>query len=173
MNITLEIFKIGLPAILVGGACIFTIFHFLKNEKDKMTQQIKLESLKSSLALKLQAYERIILFLERMTPANAVLRFDLQNINALQFEKELIGAIRQEFDHNITQQIYVSNEAWNLVKMTKESVIQGIIKTAAECEATCTATQFGQRLLESEAGYPHLVAETILFVKKEVQGLFY
>lgn len=172
MNITLEIFKIGLPAVVVAATCVFTLFYFLKNEREKMSQQIKLESLKSNVALKLQAYERIILFLERITPRSAVLRFNLQNINALQLQKELIGAIRQEFDHNITQQIYVSNEAWNLVKAAKESVIQGIIKTAAECDADSSASEFGQLLLGSEAGNPAQVAAAILFIKKEVQELF-
>jgi len=133
---------------------------------------LKQENTKTAIGLKLQAYERIILFLERIHPRNSILRFNLQDANALQLQKELIGAIRQEFDHNITQQLYVSNETWNLVKSAKESVLAGINKTASGMTAEATATELAARLLETEAGNPSQVNMAILFIKKEAQELF-
>jgi len=172
MNNTLEILKISLPGIIVAAASIFIIFHFLKNERKKMTLQLKQETNKTVISMKLQACERIVLFLERITPRNAVLRFDLQDVSAKQLEKELIGSVRQEFDHNITQQLYVSNEAWNLVKAARESVIHEIIKSASGLRTDATAKELGSLLLESEAGNPPQVAAAILLIKKEVHELF-
>jgi hypothetical protein len=167
-----EIIKITLPAIIVAASCLFLIVNFLKNEQKKLVATQKQENTKTAIGLKLQAYERIILFLERIHPRNSLLRFNLQDANALQLQKELIGAIRQEFDHNITQQLYVSNEAWSLVKSAKESVLMEINKTASGLATDATATELAARLLETEAGNPPQVNVAILFIKKEAQDLF-
>lgn len=172
MNTILELLKISLPATIVAASCLFLIVYFLKNEQKKLAATLKQESMKTAIGLKLQAYERIILFLERIHPRNSLLRFNLQDSNALQLQKELIGTIRQEFDHNITQQLYVSNEAWNLVKSAKESVLMGINKSASSLATNATATKLATRLLETEDGNPLQVNAAILFIKKEVQDLF-
>lgn len=172
MSDIVEIIKISLPSIIVASACVFIINHFLKNEQRKIAFTLKLESVKTSLSLKLQAYERIILFLERINPHNSVMRFNLQEVSALQLQKELINAVRQEFEHNITQQLYISNEAWNLVKSAKESVLAEIIKTASRLAPDATATELASHLLESETGNTSQLHVAILFIKKEAQDLF-
>lgn len=172
MSEATEIIKISLPAIVVATSCVIIIIRFLKNDTLKMTSALNQENQKIIITLRLQAYERIILFLERIHLRNLIMRFNVQVESALQLQHEMNTSIRQEFDHNITQQLYISNEAWNLVKSVKESVLTGINTTASGLAPEATATELASHLLLSEAGNPSQVNIAILFIKKEVQELF-
>lgn len=120
-----------IPALLVLGAMFLLIKKFL--DRDYRLKLIETKQLlqKDVLPLRLQAYERLVLFLERISPQSLLMRTNKPNMTSLQLQSELLTAIRTEFEHNLSQQIYMSNVAWEQVKIAKEEVTK-IVNTASE-----------------------------------------
>lgn len=117
------------PAALVLGACYLMVKRFLDNESKLKLIELKKGMQKETLPLRFQAYERLILLLERITPNNLLVRVNRNGATAREIQIELITTIRAEFDHNLTQQLYVSSQAWEVTRNAKEDVIK-IIKIA-------------------------------------------
>lgn len=83
------------------------------------------------LQLRLQAYERMVLYCERITPENLLMRVRPEGLNVAEYKLTLMLNIRQEYEHNVTQQIYLSNQLWQIIKLAGEDTI-GLISLAAE-----------------------------------------
>ena len=92
--------------------------------------EAKLQSQKDIIPLRLQAYERLTVFLERISLNNLLGRVYQPGLTVREFHLELLSSIRAEFEHNISQQIYVSQEVWNSVRSAREEIVK-IINTAA------------------------------------------
>jgi hypothetical protein len=92
------------------------------------------ENQKQALPLKLQAYERLSLLLERINPSKLLIRVAPLNDIKQDYQNLLIHHIEQEFEHNLTQQIYVSDECWTIIVTAKNSIIQNIRKTTLNNE---------------------------------------
>ena len=120
MEIIIEFAKLLLPAAAVLYAMYLTTKSFLDREMTQKLVDIKLKNTDTILPIRLQAYERICLFLERITPNNLIIRLNQANFTAREFQQVLLSEIRQEYNHNVTQQVYVSDEAWELVASAKE-----------------------------------------------------
>jgi len=131
MNVLIEFGKILLPAILVLYAMYITIKSILIKELDQKKLELKVESSKTILPIRLQAYERLALFLERISPNNLILRLNSSELNSREFQHVLLHEIREEFNHNLSQQIYISEELWDLVSKTVDQII-ALINTSAE-----------------------------------------
>ncbi len=123
--------------------------------------------------VRLQAYERLTLFLERISPNHLLMRTAQGNKSANDLRQELLRNIREEFEHNLTQQIYVSNNAWEMVKKAKEEMVK-VINTEAEqlpsdASAIDLSKQIFKRCSQMER-LPTQVASTQL--KSEARKLF-
>jgi len=81
---------------------------------------MKAKTRKKFWSWELQAYERLILLMERITPDNLIMRIDSTGMNTNEFHLELLSNIRAEFDHNISQQLYVSDLVWQDVYNAKK-----------------------------------------------------
>ena len=104
-------------------------YHYLKvYTMEKM--KLKNENSNRTLPLRLQAYERLALFCERISPENMLLRFRKDATTGKDLEQLLILAIKQEYDHNLTQQIYVSESLWSIIEICKNQVIELIARAA-------------------------------------------
>lgn len=103
----------------------------MENEEKRRSYFLKKETQKSALPIRLQAYERISLFLERITPDRLLVRVSSKGLNVRQYRALLVQNIRAEFEHNLSQQIYLSDEAWRLV-VTAKSATVGIINNLAD-----------------------------------------
>lgn len=119
-----------LPALLTGIIAFYFFKLHTANEEGRRRYLLHKETHKSILPIRLQAYERITLFLERMAPQKLLLRVPPISDQTSAYENLLIATIEQEFDHNISQQIYMSDEGWNIVKAAKNATIQVIRKAA-------------------------------------------
>ncbi len=130
MDTLLEIIKITVPALVVFlTVYILMKYHYMKvYTMEKM--KLKNENSNKTLPLRLQAYERLALFCERITPENMLLRFRKDATTGKDLEQLLILAIKQEYDHNLTQQIYVSESLWSIIKMCKNQVIELVARAA-------------------------------------------
>jgi len=112
-------------------------FDFLRNEQDlqrlKLSVDKKINSDKIIIAHKLQAYERMALFLERISPPNLITRSIIPGQKAKDLQMQLLRIIREEYEHNLSQQIYISSSSWELIKTAKEEV-SGLINSSMDAE---------------------------------------
>lgn len=126
MDIVFDILKYALPSIFLLILCYMMLTNFMENEEKRRSYFLKKETQKSALPIRLQAYERLSLFLERITPDRLLVRLHSQGLTSQQYQNLLTETIRAEFEHNLSQQIYVSDEAWKLLVDAKSATV-GII----------------------------------------------
>ncbi len=148
MNQIFEVIMYTLPAVVVFLAAYFLLKEFFYQESKKREIDIKLEKVKIAMPIRLQAYERIILFLERISPANLVMRVHQQGVSSAEFQRVLVQTIREEYSHNLSQQLYISPKAWEMVKTAREEMIRQINTSAAQLTAEATSTDLSNKLLE-------------------------
>ena len=125
----IELLSYTIPAIITGVVAYYFFDAHLKNDELRRKYRLMQQSQQQALPLRLQAYERLSLFLERISPANLLIRISPLNDDKNQYENLLINMIDQEFEHNLTQQIYITNEAWTIIRTAKNATIQIIRKT--------------------------------------------
>lgn len=160
-----------LPAIVVGLIAYYFFKGHTANEEGRRRYLLHVDSQKQILPMRIQAYERITLFLERLDPNNILLRVKPIGDHVESYENLLVKNIDQEFEHNLTQQLYVSSECWNFVKTSKNATIQAI-RQAAMNEKVDTATKLRETLLNHFMGEITPSQKALAFVKKEVANLF-
>jgi hypothetical protein len=125
-----QILLILIPASLVLFGMYITVRSMIIGQNETKQIESKAESRKISLPMQLQAYERICLLLERISLQNILVRLNGKAINVGDFQQVLVSEIREEFNHNLSQQVYMSDAAWEQVKNTVEQTI-GIVNEAA------------------------------------------
>jgi hypothetical protein len=151
---------------------------FLKQEQEltrmKMQQDGKTEQMKSVLNSKLQAYERMTLFVERINPPNLIPRVLTPGLTAPLLLAKLQQTIREEFEHNLSQQIYVTDHTWELIKAAKENILQVINQAGNQTGGNkANAADLAQRILVS--GFEKdsdPVEKALASLKKDVRELF-
>lgn len=116
------------PAIVVGVVAYYFFNRFMENEDGRRRFLLHKDAQANTLPLRLQAYERLTLFLERIQPAQLLLRVKPAG-DKNDYERLLVAQIEQEFEHNLSQQIYMSSECWNVIKSAKNSTIKLIRQT--------------------------------------------
>jgi hypothetical protein len=125
----IELLAYTLPALITGIIAYYFFNAHLKNEEGRRRFLLQKELQKEALPLRLQAYERMVLFLERINPAKLLIRIAPFSDDKNAYENFLIQQIEQEFEHNLTQQIYLSEDCWTVITTAKNSIIQNIRKS--------------------------------------------
>jgi hypothetical protein len=183
MELFISLLQATIPAVIVGGLAYFMIRIMLKNNRDHMAlvleqfridqqrqqNEKKNQAQKLLLPVRLQAYERMVLFLERIQPAGLVTRLIGQGDSAGQFQMLLIRTIREEFEHNLSQQLYVSEPAWQMVKGAREEVVQLINRSAGSLPADAGAADLAREVI---VGKIFLIEEAVARLKEEVGEYF-
>src|ERR1035441_2354965 len=137
-----------IPAGIVLGAAYLLVKNFLDNDYRIRLLEVKKAMAKDMLPLRLQAYERLVLFLERISPANLLIRVNETNMSARDFQNALLITIRAEYEHNMAQQIYITSLSWELVKMAKEDMIKVINVAANEVGENGTAIDLSREIFQ-------------------------
>jgi hypothetical protein len=148
METFVEILKILLPALLVMITAWLVIRNMLRDDQDRRRQDLLLQTVKTVTPLRLQAYERVVLFLERISPESLIMRTARPDLTAQQMHSALISNVRSEYEHNLSQQIYISNEAWEMVKNARGTVVRIINGVAMKLPPTATGEELSRMLLE-------------------------
>lgn len=143
---TFEIVKIILPAGIVFLTTYYLVKNFLDHETRKKTLDLKLANQTVLTPIRLQAYERVVLFLERINPSAMVMRVN-KNTSAGIFQAELLKTIRTEFEHNLSQQIYMSGKSWEAVVKAKEETIKIINVSASKVNAESNGMELAQTIV--------------------------
>jgi hypothetical protein len=160
-----------LPAIVVGLVAYYFFKGHTANEEGRRRYLIQKEAQNKILPMRLQAYERITLFLERIDPNKILIRVKPFADDVQKYEELLIKNIEQEFEHNLTQQIYLTNECWNLVNAAKNATIH-VIRQAAMHEKIRNADSMREWLLRNFMEDVTPSQKALMYVRKEVSELF-
>lgn len=166
----LELLKYTVPALIVFFTAYFLIRSFVKNDQEKRKNEIRMMNQKTITPIKLQAYERVVLFLERISPESLILRVNEPNLTSAQFQSNMLATIRGEFEHNLSQQIYMSNKAWEVVKSAKANIVKIINSSSDKVKAESPSFELSKVILESMMNVnktPSMVA--IEFLKSEME----
>lgn len=123
------------------------------------------------LPLRLQAYERMALFLERIEPNQLVMRIHAPGLTVAQEQNLLLTAIRSEFEHNLSQQIYLSNSVWNEVCNAKDDIMEIINTVAEQMDADTTGQTFAESLLIAASQKP-VVEKALNILKADMHKMF-
>lgn len=169
----LEVLKYTVPS-LVLFLTVFYIFHSYFEDMEKQRQvKTALKNRKLITPLRLQAYERVILLLERISPESLIMRISITGMTCKQLQTEMLSSIRAEFDHNLSQQLYISNEAWEQVKMARANTIKLINTCAEKIPGESLSVHLSTAILEEVMEMEKSPSATSIdFLKKEVQKLF-
>jgi len=170
MDAFIEILKIILPAGAVFAAAYLIVKRFLDNDQKQREMDLKKSNQTLITPLKIQAYERIIIFLERIHPNTLVVRTNKNGFSAQQLHLELIKTIKSEYEHNLSQQIYMSPGAWELVKNAKEEVMKLINISATKVAQDRSSNDLAMVILNVSSNLDKKLPSEIAidFVKKEI-----
>lgn len=160
-----------LPAIVVGLVAYYFFKGHTANEEGRRRYLIQKEAQNKILPLRLQSYERITLFLERIDPNKLLIRVKPFSDEISKYEELLIRNIEQEFDHNLTQQIYLSQECWNLVNAAKNATIH-IIRQAVMHQKDGNADSMREYVLRNFLEEITPSQKALVYVRKEVSEMF-
>jgi len=148
METFLEILKYILPSLIVFGATYFVLSKYLDNDYRKQLLMLRRENQKETTPLRLQAFERVVLFLERISMDKLVLRVHKPGMSGKLLQAELIRTINEEFNHNLTQQVYISSSSWASVKRAKDESIKVINIAGNRIDSVSTGADLGQKVFE-------------------------
>ena len=167
-----EILKIVLPALLVFLAGYLALVAMIKNDANRRKSELVFNNIKVTLPIRLQAYERLILLLERISPESIIVRVNKRDMLASDMQAALLGTIRAEWEHNLSQQLYVSNEAWEMVRNAKENIVKLINISSDRVNPNETALILSQKILETMVELDtNPVSYAVDFLKKEVKEI--
>jgi hypothetical protein len=148
MDIVADILKITIPALIVFLTAWILIRNMIRNDQDKRRQELVLQNSRTVTPIKLQAYERIVLLLERISLESLLVRVSSSDMTASQLHSTLLNTIRSEFEHNLSQQIYMSQQAWEVVRNARSNMIKIINSEAEKIAADATGMALSKQLLE-------------------------
>jgi hypothetical protein len=173
MDVVLDFVKILLPASVVLYAVYLMVRSFIVKEIELKKLEIRSRSIETVLPARLQAYERMTLFLERTSPQNLLVRINQPGLTARDFHKLLLEEIRNEYNHNVSQQIYISEEVWSTIKNAKEDLIIEINEAAQQTASDASSIELAKRIFEvALAKRVDPVGHALSELKKEIQRVF-
>ncbi len=177
MNSITYFFVDVLKFVLAGTLIFFIAWQIIKSEIEKLNQSklqdLKRASLETTLPLRLQAYERLTLFLERINPSNMLVRVHVAGTTVREIQQFLVSEIRTEHQHNITQQLYVSAQAWAVTNRIKEDTISLINNTAAGLSPDASSLELSKVILNHLAGLEENPYDAgLMLLKHDMQHFF-
>lgn len=168
----IELLKILIPAVLVVYAAYLLVRMFIVRDLELKRLEIRNKSIETVLPLRLQAYERMTLFLERIHPNNLLVRVNPGGIPAREFQQLLLSEIRNEYNHNVSQQVFMSAEVWELIRNAKEDLVLTINESAAGLNGEATSMDLSRKIFERYLARPDTILHAIEQLKKEIQQTF-
>jgi len=163
-----DILLVTIPALVVFGIVYFLMNNWFKNLLKLKLLETRDENAQLTRPLRLQAYERLMLFCERVSLQNLLLRIQSSDMSARDLKSMLVMSIQQEFEYNLSQQLYVSDKLWQIVKLAKNQLIEIITHIGMKVPPNASAEDFSQQLIlfiESQKQDPIETAK--LAIKKE------
>jgi len=176
MNVTLfliDVLKYALSGLVVLFVAFYIAGPYLEQVKTAKIPRSKNRFASHTMPLRLQAYERIILFIERINPSSLLLRIHVTDMSAYEMQHMILSEIKNEFQHNIAQQLYISNQSWSIVKKIKDDTISLINTAYNSLPESASALDLNKAVLMHLAGLQNSPYENaLILIKGDIQGLF-
>lgn len=166
----IEVLLYAVPSLITGGVAYYLFDSYFKDQQHTRRWLSQKENQKQALPLRLQAYERLALFLERISPAKLLIRVAPISENKVDYQNFLIQNIEQEYEHNMTQQIYITDECWTMVLTAKNTIIQNIRKTTLDASVT-NADQLREKILSNMLNGNSASQLALSYLKTEVTDI--
>lgn len=163
-----------IPALVVFCITYLTLRAFLNKEYRLRLIEYRQSRLRESLPIRLQAYERLTLFLERIALNNLLPRIRKGDMTVAEYRTALINNIRMEYEHNLSQQVYISSRAWGMIKIAKEEIMTIINRNAMELPPDLPGVELHKKILAemAESDEDAITARSANQLKKEVMELY-
>lgn len=161
----------AIPALITGLIAYYFFKEHIKNEDGRRRFLLQKDLQTNTIPLRLQAYERMVLFLERITPTKLLLRIPPTSSDKGSYEELLIATVEQEFEHNLSQQIYISTDCWNVISAAKNATLQ-LIRKASLSEKTDTANKLREVVLTEMVEKRAPSDAALSYIKEEVSNLW-
>ena len=165
-----QLFAYLLPAVVTGAVAFYFFKMHTNNEEGRRRYLLHKDSQTNTLPIRLQAYERMALFLERISIPSLVVRVAPKSSDKNDYENLLVRNIENEFDHNLSQQIYLTDECWNIIKAAKSATIQ-LIRKVGMSESD-SADKLREDILNQTMDKQSPSATALSYVKKEIGDLW-
>lgn len=173
MDALIEYGKILLPASVVLYAVYLMVRSFINKEIELKKLEVRSRSIETILPNRLQAYERMCLFLERISPPNLLLRLNNPIYSAKELHKILLDEIRNEYNHNVSQQIYMSEDVWNMIRNAKEDLTILINEASSTMAPEATGLDLSRKIFElTLEKNVEPISHALTELKKEIQQTF-
>lgn len=174
VTLILEILKYTLPALIVFLTAYVLLTRYMSKDATLKAVELKMKRDKEIIMLRLQAYERLALFLERINFAPVISRVRTPDMLANELQYAIVKNIREEFEHNLSQQIYVSSDAWNLIVSAKEEMMKTVNLIGTQLPSESSSGQLINALFtgiqNSNVVLP--TEQALEFLKAECRELF-
>lgn len=175
MDTIIQSLIIVVPSLIILGIVYIMMNGFLEamqkmfmEDYRRRKEEVKSQSHAVISPLRIQAYERMILFLERISPTNLVMRVHHGGLTAHEMHAELIKTIRSEFDHNLSQQVYLSIGAWEMIRTAKEETAKIVNITAEKMLASSSGLDLAQAVINISSQLKKLPTDVAIeYLKKE------
>lgn len=167
----LEILAYTLPSLITGGVAYFLFNSYFKDQQNTRRWLLQKDNRKDTLPLRLQAFERMTLFMERINPSQLLIRITPISDDKNEYANYVITQVEQEFEHNLAQQIYISDECWSIITAAKNATIQ-MIRLATKSEKVADANQLRKLILSDLLEKQSPSSAALAFIKNEVGQLW-
>jgi hypothetical protein len=167
----LEILAYTLPSLITGGVAYFLFNSYFKDQQNTRRWLLQKDNRKDTLPLRLQAFERMTLFMERINPSQLLIRIAPISEDKNEYANYVIAQVEQEFEHNLAQQIYISDECWSIITAAKNATIQ-MIRLATKSEKVADANQLRELILSDLLEKQSPSNAALAFIKNEVGQLW-
>ena len=174
MEALLDVLKYTLPGLVVAATAYFLLKTLLESQNRGTQLALRNESLKITLPLRLQAYERLTLLCDRAALPNVLLRVRMPGMTVAELRGALLLALNQEFSHNTSQQLYVSDTLWQIITLAKDEALAAVSRAAEDLDVQSGDTEFIARLLQAadQQGYATPLQRAIVAIRTEAAQLF-
>ena len=167
----IEILAYTIPSIVTGGVAYYLFNSYFKDQQNTRRWLLQKEAQKDSLPLRLQAYERMSLYLERINLTKLLIRIVPISNDKNDYENLVISQIEQEFEHNLTQQIYMSDKCWTIIVTAKNATIH-MIRNANMSDRVDNADKLREVLLSDLMEKQSPSNAALACIKNEVSQLW-
>ncbi len=173
MESFVQLLNIILPASIVLFGMYLMVKSFLEKDFQKKLAEVKMKNTELILPIRLQAYERVCLLLERLSPANLVPRVNDPSYNAAVLNHRLLLEVREEYNHNLSQQVYMSDNAWNVTKNAINDLNSILNASAMSVDPEAKSIELAKAIFERYSSLEHDPLQVALLVVKAEIRQFY
>ena len=173
METFLEILKFTIPSLITFGVAFVILNKFMQDQQEKRMFELKKQQQDYMTPIKLQAYERLTLFLERVSPTNLIPRINRNGMTAKQLHQGVHKNIRSEYEHNLAQQIYVSPQTWAMIGRSKEELVKMVNVASTKVDPNGPAIELTKVLydiIKAAKGAP--TQKALNMMKQEINKQF-